>query len=324
MKKVSIVVPVYNVEKYMKRCLDSILAQTYTNLEIILVDDGSTDSSGEICDTYAEKDNRVVVIHKDNGGLSDARNVGIEKATGEYIAFIDSDDYIDLSMVQVMVEKLEATSSDIVLCNYEYVDEDGRLIDESNGETRVISEELTSEQALDRLCKANSTYYTIACNKIYKKEIFDKVRFRKGKLHEDEFIVHEIYARMNKMVCIEDGFYKYVQRNSSITNNNRTSRHLDVVEALFLRTQFFINTNRGYNAKHTLGMATGTFVRLVGMIKQKDDKYNKRVEELQGMCKEVFNTIPKKYFRCKLWVRCVLIIYWPWILNVAWIRKIIC
>lgn len=311
MKKLSVIVPVYNVEKYIKHCVDTILTQTYTNLEVILVDDGSKDSSGIICDEYARKDERIVVIHKENGGLSDARNAGIDVSTGDYLAFIDSDDYIDVTMFQTMIESLEATDSDIALCNFDYVDEMGNLIDEKNEGIRVISEELTSQQALDKLCKAFNSYYVIACNKIYKKDIFKELRFRKGKVHEDEFIVHEVFERMKKMICLETPFYKYVQRGNSISNANYTSRHLDKVEALLIRTLFFISIKKDYNAKHTFGMATGTFIDLMGKIQKKDDSYNERVRELSCMCKEVYGVVPKKYFRIKLWMKSVLVMYFP-------------
>ena len=321
MKKLSVIVPVYNVEKYLERCVNSIINQTYTNLEIILVDDGSTDRSGVMCDDYAKSDLRIQVIHKVNGGLSDARNAGIEASTGEYLAFIDSDDYIDSTMFQEMIVALEGTGSDVALCNYECVDEEGKLLPENSQEVRVVSEELTSEQALDKLCKLNGFYYTIACNKIYKKDLFAQIRFRKGKLHEDEFIVHEIYAEMSKMVCLENAFYMYVQRTGSITNKKRTTRHLDLIEALFLRTRFYVETQNAYNAKYTFGMALGKFLELIGMIEQKDAWYYERVEQLLTMCKEIFFVIPKKYFRPKLWVRCIVICFCSRALYFEWVRR---
>ena len=321
MKKLSVIVPVYNVEKYIRSCVDSILAQTHTNLEVILVDDGSTDRSGQICDFYAKMDERIIVIHKENGGLSDARNAGIDCATGDYLAFIDADDYIDSLMFFTMINALELAGADIALCNFDCVDENGKIIDEKNKGARVVAGELTSEQALNMLCKPCGTYYVIACNKIYKKEIFEELRFCNGKLHEDEFIVHEVFSRIKKMVCIEEPFYKYVQRNDSITNVSYSIRRLDAVEALFLRTRFFVNINSEYNAKHTFGMATGTFLKLMGMIELKDDRYYERVGELRDMCKGIFKVIPKKYFRIKLWAHCILICYCPCMLNITWIRK---
>ena len=315
MKKLSVIVPIYNVEKYLEQCVNSIINQTYTNLEIILVDDGSNDGCREMSEAYAKQDERIVVIHKANGGLSDARNAGIDRATGDYLAFIDADDYIDRTMFFSMISALEATRADIAICNFDCVDEEGALIDEKNREARIVAGELTSGQALDMLCKTWGHYYVIACNKIYKKELFKELRFSNGKLHEDEFIVHEVFSRMEKMICLEEAFYKYVQRNDSITKVSYSIRHLDAVEALFLRTRFFINANSEYNAKYTFALATGIFIKLVQSIELQDEAYANRVNELRTMCRYIFRDIPKTYFRFKLWFKCFFIIYCPYLLK---------
>ena len=136
-EKLSIVVAVYNIEQYLHKCVESLLAQTYSNLEIILVDDGATDGSGTICDDYAEKDSRVHVIHKTNGGLSDARNVGIEAATGTYLAFVDGDDWVDTDMYMCLIQELERTQSDIAVCRYRQIYRDATF-DQSTGKVFVF------------------------------------------------------------------------------------------------------------------------------------------------------------------------------------------
>ena len=145
---ISIIIPVYNVEKYLDKCINSVLMQTYKNIEILLINDGSTDSSGQICESYAKKDSRIKVIHKENGGLSDARNVGIEHSTGSYIMFVDSDDYIDCNMASVLYNLLNSTNSDMAICNCTKVDEEYNMLTTPSS---VTDEIILGKKALDKL-----------------------------------------------------------------------------------------------------------------------------------------------------------------------------
>ena len=181
MAEVSIIVPVYQVEKYIRQCVDSILAQTFTDFELILVDDGSKDGSGQICDEYAAMDRRVKVIHKENGGLSDARNRGMDQAAGNYFMFIDSDDYIAPTMLECLYKNILIEDADLAICNFLYLFENDRKKDFS---TSMKSEVLCAKEIFyNRKNERCYGIWTVAWNKLYKKEVFGKLRFRFGKYH---------------------------------------------------------------------------------------------------------------------------------------------
>lgn len=223
---ISVIVPVYNVERYVKKCLDSILAQTIENIEIIVVDDGSTDTSGVICDEYAKRDNRIHVYHKTNGGLSSARNYGIERATGRYFGFVDSDDYIDPDMYEVLLNNLLKYDADMSLCG---------LYDVFNGKPRKVntdnrSFEATVEETIKIVLEAKITSVT-AVNKLYKRELFAFVRYPEGKTSEDAFIILDVLMKCKKTVITTLQKYYYIHRPGSITTAHFNPRTLDVLEA---------------------------------------------------------------------------------------------
>ena len=233
MDLISVIVPVYNVERYLYKCIDSILNQTYLNLQIILVDDGSTDSSGMICDEYKMKDSRVQVIHKNNGGLSDARNFGIDEAKGSYYAFIDSDDFIEKDMIESMYCSVKKESVDIAVCNMKRIYEDG--------DTDTFYEPYNSETTL----LGKERYVTLnqpsVCNKLFSAILFDKVRFPKGRYYEDTFIYHILLYRANGAVLTGKVGYWYLDRKGSILGRNQfTVRYFDFIEAVYDRMSFFI------------------------------------------------------------------------------------
>lgn len=239
MDKLSIVVPIYNMEKYLKKCVDSILAQTYANLEIILVDDGSTDSCGEICDEYAEKDGRIRVIHKENGGLSDARNAGIEAATGEYMGFVDSDDYIVRDMYMALHDALVRNSASIAVCGYE------KIYPNKQAKKITVEEEFcaSGKEILNKRLLNEWEFWVIACNKLYKRYLFDSVRYPKSKRNEDSFVVHELFFKADRIVCIKDICYCYIQTPGSIIRQDYSIKNLDDLEAFILRTEFYLDNN---------------------------------------------------------------------------------
>lgn len=217
---ISVVVPIYKVEKYLKRCIDSILNQTYKRIEIILVDDGSPDKCGEICDEYANKDNRVRVIHKINGGLSDARNCGIEIARGDYIIFVDSDDYIHEQMCEKLLYYSINYKADIVSCNFSYV------YDNKVEENKMsIKEKIFLDSGRNILKKYFFNYsvdLNVVWNKIYKKEIFftsEKIFFPKNKYYEDNFTVYKLYNKAKNIVLLNESLYFYVKRENAITDS---------------------------------------------------------------------------------------------------------
>lgn len=227
MNLISVIVPVYNVEAYIFKCINSITSQTYHNLEIILVDDGSPDRCGEICDEFAKKDNRVIVIHKENGGLADARNAGLDRAKGDYISFIDSDDFIENDMYEKMISACESEKADISVC--------GRfdIIDGSKIESRYSfqGEKIwTNKEAIKNLLTWNNMDSS-ACDKLYQRELFQNIRFPFGKYNEDIFTMIKILDQANKIVHIGESKYYYNHRPGSITTMTFSNKHLDMLDA---------------------------------------------------------------------------------------------
>lgn len=216
MVKLSIIVPVYNVEKYLSKCIDSILSQTYKDLELILVDDGSPDNSPKICDEYAQKDNRVIVIHKPNGGVSSARNAGIDRATGKYIGFVDPDDYITSDMYEVMIQELEESKADIAICGYDYINENGQVERPYNNR---INEVLTQKQFMSMQFDMPPTIRHVVWNKLFSAQVFTGIRFPEG-LHssEDVYVLIECSKKLNKAVFIHKPLYKNLVRSGSATH----------------------------------------------------------------------------------------------------------
>lgn len=234
---ISIIVPVYRVEKYLKKCIDSILNQTYSEFELILVDDGSPDGCPIICDEYADQDSRVKVVHKTNGGLSDARNAGLEIATGEFIGFVDSDDYIAPQMYSVLLNSLLENDADVAICNYARVDENNK---KGNASLIPCSKYRCFSQSkfIEELLQPYGGTFIVVWNKLYRKSIFQNLRFPYGKQHEDEFIIHHVVAQCKKIVCVEDELYYYTQRNDSIMSQKFNVKYMDYGEALIDRYYF--------------------------------------------------------------------------------------
>lgn len=222
---ISIIIPVYNVERYLPKCIESVINQSYSNLECILIDDGSCDSSGYICDLYAKSDNRINVIHKSNGGLSSARNAGLEMASGSYVMFIDSDDFIDQHMVSVLYDLLKQNQADMSMCSLSYCDENG--VDYEYTESPVLNEKLNRQAIIDKLFEPRNWFYVVACNKLYRKSIWENLRFREGIIHEDEAIAHHIFMNVDTVVSTSKQMYHYRQRKGSITGIGFNEASLD-------------------------------------------------------------------------------------------------
>ncbi|MEA4969580.1 MAG: glycosyltransferase [Candidatus Pelethousia sp.] len=234
---ISIIVPVYKVEDYLHRCIDSILSQTYENIEVILVDDGSPDGCGAICDAYAAQDSRIRVIHKTNGGLSSARNAGIDIAKGDYIGFIDSDDFIAPEMYERLYAAIKAAGAEMAICNYTWVKDDGSIYEKDLLAGKIATCVLNRNNAFEALCQPCGVTYVTACNKLYKSEVLTAVRFPDGKVHEDEFTSHHFFGHCEKIACISDALYFYVQRAGSITAQY-TLRNFDAFDAMLDRYYF--------------------------------------------------------------------------------------
>ena len=222
----SIIVPVYDVESYLQKCIDSILVQTLTDFELILVEDGSPDNCPALCDAAVAKDARVRVLHQKNGGLSAARNAGLDVARGEWIGFVDSDDYIAPEMYEALYQAVQSTGADLALCDYAEVDEAG--VPCQSMHVRLEKKDFTGRELLKN---ATDSTIQLAWNKLYRRAIFAQLRYPVGKVNEDLFVIPEICLQIQKAVVVPDTLYYYVQRGGSIMNGSKTLRHFDAAEA---------------------------------------------------------------------------------------------
>ena len=225
-KLISIIVPVYKVETYLPTCIDSIINQTYKNIEIILADDGSPDNCPDICDEYAKRDSRIKVIHKENGGLSDARNAGLEIAAGDYIGFVDSDDYIASDMYETLLNEAENNEAEIVMCRaYNVYDDDTTHYPTEKKEIQMFSGNDILSALYDKQLD------NFAWNKFYKRSLFDKIRYPKGKIYEDLFTTYKLLDMCNKVVLDNSRLYYYRIRKDSIMGKARKVINVDKFQA---------------------------------------------------------------------------------------------
>ena len=293
MDKISIIIPVYNVETYIHKCIGSVLAQTYRNIEVILVDDGSPDNSGIICDEYAKKDKRVSVIHKKNGGLSDARNAGIDAATGDYIVFVDSDDYIAPDMIEKLYETQKRNNADITVCGYRWVDKEGKNLKSFHMNSMVCSgREILNEYLVNNINEW--LVLVVACNKLFKRSLFDEIRFPYGKLHEDSFVVHELLYTANTVAVIEDECYFYFQNEESIVGKKYTYKRLDDIEAFINRMEFYIDNRLSvYMLMKNFDMYIRKWFEAYNLGDYHEKNFRGRVKELQKM----YRKLAKKLIR---------------------------
>ena len=234
MDLISVIVPIYKVEPYLDRCVQSIVEQTYQNLEIILVDDGSPDNCPAMCDAWAAKDSRIKVIHKENGGLSDARNAGMDVATGNLISFLDSDDWIEPEFIARLYDAMKKSGAQIAECATDYVDEADKVLRLRNA---ADISEIGRIEALRRLIQEDGIYQTV-WNKLYRREVIDGIPFAVGKLHEDEFWTYQVLDRIEKLALVSEPLYHYLQRSGSIIGTGYNIRRLDGLEARCQRMQY--------------------------------------------------------------------------------------
>ena len=222
---ISVIVPIYKVENYLEKCVQSIIEQTYQNLEIILVDDGSPDNCPKLCDDLAKKDDRIKVIHKQNGGLSSARNAGIDVAQGEYIGFVDSDDYIEPQMYELLYNAIEKNNCKLSVCNINYVFENGKTIVKVKNS---VDEFFDFNQAIVEM-NTFRLFDMGAWSKLYHRDLFEDMRFPVGKFSEDFFIMYKIFEKANGIAYVSTPCYNYLQRQNSITKNKKINE--DFIEA---------------------------------------------------------------------------------------------
>lgn len=219
--KISVIVPVYKVEPYLRKCLDSIVNQTYRNLEIILVDDGSPDNCGAICDEYAAKDQRVRVIHKANGGLSSARNAALEIATGDYVGFVDSDDWIETDMFEYLLAGMQLEKADVAVCGV--IEEYPR---HQNYRALEKKETFDREESMKLLLQGGMLQNRV-WDKLWRRALFTAIRFPQGKNYEDLAIAHRLFDKARKLVCLPDAKYHYLLRGDSILADSSLKNRMD-------------------------------------------------------------------------------------------------
>ena len=282
---ISVIVPVYNVEKYLPKCLDSLLAQTWKNLEIIVVDDGSPDNSWDIMQEYARRDSRVRLIRQKNSGLSAARNAGIDAARGEWLGFLDSDDYVAPEMYERLYCAAAEQEAQMAVCSFVYVTLDGKPIPCASPITK--DEVLTGIQMMERLAEPQNWYYITAWNRLYQRKLFDTVRFPVGKFHEDEYTAHRFYWQCERVAVVKDAMYYYVQRDDSIMHTESVRKQVDGIQGMLERADFALEHEVYGLAFTSCNGALGRIVSVKGgseeerqMLKQVREQADRVVDRL--------------------------------------------
>lgn len=274
---VSIIVPIYNVEKYLERCLESLVNQTYQEIEILLINDGSTDLSATLAKAYDEKYENVFLFNKENGGLSDARNFGLKYARGEYIAFIDSDDWIDITMIEKMILKADQTHADVVCCDMEYVDDQGNREFSSGGDFDWIVVKDHPE-----IISINNS----ACNKIYRRNLFEQIKFPIGAWYEDLGTIPKVIFLSEKIAKVNEPLYFYYQRTGSISHT-KNEKVFDIYKCLNSVKDFIAertNDERFINEINKMFVIHGaelTTLRIKDYSSDREEYLNRNVDLLE-------------------------------------------
>lgn len=257
---VSVVVPCYKVEAYLHRCVDSILRQTHYDLDVILVDDGSPDRCGEICDAYARADTRVRVLHQPNQGLSAARNAGLELMTGTYLTFVDGDDWLDDTCIGTLHRIMIDADADLSVCNLLRISDERVTSAPAAGTTL----ELSREEAIAQVLKPRYGSMVAACGKLYRAELFTKIRFPVGRLHEDAFTTYRVILQCRKVALTTSPLYFYWQRPDSIMGSSFDPKaKLDIIDALTERSRVLSGEGMAEAAAVSSGQALATYMELV-------------------------------------------------------------
>ena len=242
---ISVIVPVYNIAGYVSKCLESIGRQSYADLEIIVVDDGSTDDSGKVCDGFAKKDKRIKVFHKKNGGLSDARNFGIKKAQGKMIALVDGDDYVEVNFIKVMYEAMIKNGSDIVVCGF------------NGGVPNVRT--ISGEEATKELLVGQENMEIVAWNKLYRRELFDNIEYPMGEKYEDSLTTYKLLSLAKKVSYVPKSLYNYVIRNDSIMGQSEILERLKAREKAAREAVDYFSDNSGLKKAAEVAVLTSKY-----------------------------------------------------------------
>lgn len=308
---ISIIIPIYNVEKYLEKCLRSVVNQTYKNLEIILVDDGSPDKCGEICDFYSKIDKRIKVIHKKNGGLSEARNYGLDIMQGKYVMFIDSDDYIALNTCALVIETAEHKNADIVFVSYSLCDNDNFKF---NDLKRVKAKKISKKKALKSILTNSSTksgqaIYQMAWGKLYSKNLFKEIRYPVGKIHEDEFVIYKLIDMSKNCMVINKKLYAYRQRDDSIMGKEqiKVKAITDAIEAFEERWEYFKKKPKDNNEKFAYLFLIAKYITSYRQLKKINDKEN--IYEIDKKINEINYKLLLKTVNCAMFYKVILALF---------------
>lgn len=314
-KIISVIVPVYNVEKFLPRCIESIINQTYGNIEIIIINDGSTDDCPKICDEYRSKEPRIVVIHQSNSGLSSARNSGINIAKGEFLCFIDSDDYMDEMMLEKLYDSIHSNKADIAICNYNNVDENGEILEV----VRTIEKEslITGEKA----CEIMNLNYSVAWAKMYRTRLFTDIRYPTGKLHEDEYVAHRLLIKADNIALSPEPLYNYTQRATSIMNQKINIKRLDGTQAFMERIEFYNNTKRYKNITKTFIALMDSYIRYYKELCKEDQELMLHIHEEIKHLDKLVNIHLEKRIKIEAKLFCTNPIFYRCIYNIKIFKR---
>lgn len=313
---ITVIVPVYNIEKYLAGCIESIIGQTYSNLEILLVNDGSTDSSEDIMREYAHSDNRIVCISKKNGGPSSARNAGLEAANGEYVIFVDSDDVLEEGMIEYLYHMM-SEDVDVAVCGYHNIDEDGMLISSDlSGKKEIQEERVYGEAEFWKICfEQDVCYCVVVWNKLIRREAIGNLRFPLGRYpdyplgryHEDDNFITGLWRKGIVMKCSPRKMYYYRIRRDGRALFVSAKQHSDNIDACLDRLDYFIERKLYYEADGTYNAILELMAELLNM----DDKENKDIIStiLGRLRKTSFGVIGYRVTlrtRCKAFLLCIM------------------
>lgn len=269
MPKLSVIVPVYNVEAYLPECIESILNQSMQELELILIDDGSSDNCGKICDVYSEKDGRIRVIHQRNQGVSAARNAGIRISVGEYLGFVDPDDFVDLNMFEELISEVESNSCDIAICGFTNCTEDGIFINESAVPTGIYSK----EDLILSIYGMPNPFHGSMCNKIFSREILDGLAFDENvAIGEDWLLLYECYQNADMAVAVSECLYTVRIRNNSATRKRRASVYISKLETYLKLYRYSNNQSKKIQRKATAKILDSCYMNKNAIMEQDYDR----------------------------------------------------
>ena len=314
--RISVVVPVYNVENYLNECLESILQQTYHELEVILVDDGSTDRSGELCEEWKKKDKRIHVIHQSNQGLSEARNRGLEHITGKYVAFVDSDDILHPQMYEHLADALQAGQADVAICKETlFWGDKPQFKCGDRCEIRAVEDKI---RLLTHMTDDWITTIDVVWNKLYKKELLEGICFPKGKLSEDVYFQIDVLLRASKAVWLDEKLYGYRQRTGSIMHQDGKI-YTACAEALIYQR------NRIYeqNIVQLMPIFDSYLLRKIAhmRLEASHQKMRESAKELKGIYQNLYHGVDKERFSVKDRINTYLARYMWWIYCIIHIMQ---